>query len=193
MLAGANLSSARLDKADLTGGVQAQGANFLNASLQGADLTGAQLQFADFSSAAMQGSLLNFAQLQGAILRDADLGAASLLRAKLQGADMTGMRMAGTDLRGAAIWRTLPPQWDASGLTDLSDFTIRPLDEAEQTTLQRTLGSIGDGDARCACDGGPGAAPRHQGQLGRQLRPAALAELGRASPRRRPRPTTSSS
>jgi uncharacterized protein YjbI with pentapeptide repeats len=148
VLAGANLSSARLEKADLTGGVQAQGANFLNASLQGADLTGAQLQFTDFSSAAMQGALLNFAQLQGAILRDADLGAASLLRAKLQGADMTGMRMAGTDLRGAAIWRTLPPQWDGSGLTDLSDFTIRPLDDAEQTALQRTLGSIGDGDAR---------------------------------------------
>jgi uncharacterized protein YjbI with pentapeptide repeats len=148
MLAGASFSNARLEKADLTGGVQAQGANFLNASLQGADLTGAQLQFADFSSASMQGALLNFAQLQGAVLRDADLGAASLQRAKLQGTDMSGMKMAGTDLRGATIWKTLPPEWDASGLTDLSDFTIRPMDEAEQAALQRTVDRIGDDDMR---------------------------------------------
>ena len=80
---GASLSNAHLEKADLTGGVQAQGVNFLNASLQGADLTGAQLQLADFSSAAMQGAVLNFARLEGAVLRDADLEAASLQQAKL--------------------------------------------------------------------------------------------------------------
>ena len=55
LLTGASFSSAHLEKADLTGGVQAQGTNFLNASLQGADLTGAELQLADFTSASLQG------------------------------------------------------------------------------------------------------------------------------------------
>ena len=54
--AGANLSGAQLDKADLTGGVQGQGANFLLAPLRGADATGAQLHGADLSSAALQGA-----------------------------------------------------------------------------------------------------------------------------------------
>jgi uncharacterized protein YjbI with pentapeptide repeats len=147
-LAGASFSSARLEKAELTGGVQAQGANFLNASLQGADLTGAQLQAADFSSASLQGAVLNFAHLQGAVLRDADLEAASLQRVKLQGADMTGMKMAGADLRGATIWMTLPPQWDSSGLADLSDFMVRPMDEAEQAALKGAIERIGEEDVR---------------------------------------------
>ncbi len=146
-LVGANFSSAHLDKADLTG-VQAQGANFLNASLQGADLKGAQLQFSDFSSAAMQGAQLNFAQLQGAVLRDASLEAGSLQSAKLQGADLTGMKMVGTDLRGATIWMTQPPEWDSSGLTDLSEFAMRPLDEAEQAAIKDAAGRLRDADAR---------------------------------------------
>jgi uncharacterized protein YjbI with pentapeptide repeats len=146
-LTGANLSSAHLEKADLTG-VQAQGTNFLNASLQGADLKGAQLQFADLSSAALQGAVLNFAQLQGAILRDASLEAASLQRAKLQGADLTGMKMGGTDLRGATIWMTPPPEWDSSGLTDLSEFAIRPLDDSEQATVKEAAARVVDEDAR---------------------------------------------
>ncbi len=148
ILSGASLSNAHLDKADLTGGVQAQGANFLNASLQGADLTGAQLQFADLSSAAMQGAVLNFAQLQGAVLRDADLEAASLQRVKLQGTDMSGMKMAGADLRGAVIWMTVPPEWDTSGLADLSELAIRPLDATEQATLKAAAERVPDADAR---------------------------------------------
>lgn len=147
-LTGANFSSAHLEKADLTGGVKAQGANFLSASLQGADLRGAQLQFADLSSASMQGVMLNFAQLQGAVLRDADLEAASLQRAKLHGADMTGMKMPGADLRGATVWMTLPPEWDTSGMTDLSSFEIKPPSETEQTMLKSALMRIGDEDAR---------------------------------------------
>ncbi len=146
-LTGANLSSADLDKADLTG-VQAQGANFLNASLQGADLRGAQLQFADLSSAALQGVVLNFAQLQGAVLRDASLEAASLQSAKLQGADLTGMKIAGTDLRGASVWATQPPEWDSSGLTDLSEFAIRPLDKNEQTAVKKAAERLIDKDAQ---------------------------------------------
>ena len=145
-LTGANFSSANLDKADLTG-VQAHGANFLNASLQGTDLKGAQLQFADFSSAAMQGAILNFAQLQAAVLRDASLEAATLQRAKLQGADLTGMKIAGTDLRGATIWMTIPPEWDSSGLTDLTEFAIRPLDAGEQTAVKEAAKRLTDEDA----------------------------------------------
>ncbi len=148
ILAGASFSSAHLEKADLTGGVQAQGTNFLNASLQGADLTGAQLQFADFSSAAMQGVVLNFAQLQGAVLRDADLEAASLQRVKLQGTDMSGMKMAGADLRGAAIWMTLPPEWDTTGLADLTELAIRPLDANEQTALKGAAERVPEESAR---------------------------------------------
>ncbi len=148
ILAGASFSNAHLEKADLTGGVQAQGANFLNASLQGTDLTGAQLQFADLSSASMQGTVLNFAQLQGAVLRDADFEGASLQRVKLQGADMSGMKMAGTDLRGATIWMTLVPEWDTTGLADLSELAIKPLDKSEQAALMIAVDRITDEDAR---------------------------------------------
>ena len=144
LLTGASLANARLDKADLTGGVQAQGVNFLNASLQGADLTGAQLQLADFSSAALQGAVLNFARLEGAVLRDADLEAASLQQAKLIGSDMTGMKMAGSDLRGAAIWMTAPPVWDTTGLSDLTELAVRAPDEAERAGLQKVMERITD-------------------------------------------------
>jgi len=148
VLVGASFSSAHLDKANLTGGVQAQGANFLNASLQGADLTGAQLQFADFSSAAMQGVVLNFAHLQGTVLRDADLEAATLQHARVQGADMSGMKMAGADLRGVSIWMTLPPEWDTTGMADLSDLAIRPLNATEQEALKGLVVRLPDEDAR---------------------------------------------
>jgi uncharacterized protein YjbI with pentapeptide repeats len=148
MLSGASFSSAHLEKADLTGGVQAQGTNFLNASMQGADLTGAQLQFADLSSAALQGAVLNFALLQSAVLRDADLEAASLQHVKLQGTDMGGMKMTGADLRGATIWMTSPPEWDTTGLADLSELAIRPLDETEQASLKAAVESVPDTAAR---------------------------------------------
>jgi uncharacterized protein YjbI with pentapeptide repeats len=148
VLTGASLANARLDKAELTGGVNAQGVNFLNASLQGADLTGARLQLADFSSASMQGAVLDFAQLDGAVLRDANLEAASLQQARLLGTDMTGMKMAGSDLRGAVIWMTQAPQWDTSGLTDLSDLAVRAPNEAERASMQANLERIPDASGR---------------------------------------------
>ncbi|MGI9404596.1 MAG: pentapeptide repeat-containing protein, partial [Hyphomicrobium sp.] len=147
-LVGASLSNARLEKADLTGGMRAQGANFLNAILRGADLNGAQLQNADFSSAAMQGAVLNFAHLQGAQLQNADLAAASLRRTKLQGADMKDVVMVGADLRGASIWGTVPPAWDTSGLTDLSELTIEPLGDDEKSTLKDAIDEISDEEVR---------------------------------------------
>ncbi|MEO1264327.1 MAG: pentapeptide repeat-containing protein, partial [Pseudomonadota bacterium] len=54
-LIGAKFDDARLQKADLSGGIQAQGADFLLAKLEGADLKGAKLQGSSFLSASMQG------------------------------------------------------------------------------------------------------------------------------------------
>ncbi|MCK5550376.1 MAG: pentapeptide repeat-containing protein, partial [Hyphomicrobiaceae bacterium] len=156
-LEGANLSNsslvdtdftgAHLDKADLSGSA-GQGANFLGAELRGANLSGAKLQAADFSGAAMQGAVLNFAHLQGTRLQNANLAAASLRRAKLHGADMKEMSMVGADLRGVGIWNTMPPAWDASGLVDLSEFTIEPLDDDEKSTLNDLINEISDEEVR---------------------------------------------
>lgn len=148
VLAGADLANAHLDKADLTGGVEAQGVNLLNASLQGADLTGAQLQFADLSSAALQGAVLSFAQLDGAVLRDANVEGTSLQQARLIGTDMTGMKMIGSDLRGAVVWMAVPPAWDSTGLTDLSELAVRAPDEAERARMKAAMEPIGDAGVR---------------------------------------------
>ncbi|HWK34438.1 MAG TPA: pentapeptide repeat-containing protein [Hyphomicrobium sp.] len=152
ILTGASLANAHLDKAELTGGVQAQAANFLNASLQGADLTGARLQLADFSSASLQGALLNFAQLDGAVLRDANLEATSLQQATLVAADMNGMRTAGSDMRGAVIWMSQTPVWDRTGLTDLSELVVRSPSEAERANLKASLERIPQGEGRVRAD-----------------------------------------
>ena len=142
LLTGADFSSADLDKADLTGGITAQGAQFLIASLQGADLTGAQLQFADFSSASLQGAIFNYAHLQAAVLRDADLDAASLYQAYLEGADMTGAKVPGADFRGAGLWLTKPPEQDTSGATDASEIALRVPGENVIGAMKRALATI---------------------------------------------------
>jgi hypothetical protein len=142
-----DFTGAHLDKADLSGSA-GQGANFLGAELRGANLSGAKLQAADFSGAAMQGAVLNFAHLQGTRLRNANLAAASLRRAKLHGADMKEMSMAGADLRGVGIWNTVPPAWEASGLTDLSELTIEPLDDDDKSTLNDVIDEISDEEVR---------------------------------------------
>lgn len=148
ILTGASLSNAHLEKAEMTGGVQAQGANFLNASLQGADLTGAQLQLSDFSSASLQGAVLTFARLEGAVLRDANLEGASLQQARLLAADLSGMKMTASDLRGAQVWMSAPPQWDTTGLTDLSELVVRAPDDAERASLTSNMQRISDEDVR---------------------------------------------
>jgi uncharacterized protein YjbI with pentapeptide repeats len=147
-LIGASFSSAHLEKADLTGGVQAQGTNFLNAALQGADLTGAELQSSDFSSASLQGTVLNFAHLQGSVMRGADLEAASLQRARLEGADLTGVKIAGADLRGVTVWMTVPPEWNPAGLTDISEIAIKAPDDAQLADLKGKIQNIADDDVR---------------------------------------------
>ncbi|MEQ1578900.1 MAG: pentapeptide repeat-containing protein [Hyphomicrobium sp.] len=135
LISGADFSSAHLDKADLTGGVSGQGAQFLIASLQGADLTGAQLQGADFSSASLQGALFNYAHLQGAVLKDAQLDAGSFNQAHLQGADMTGASVPATDFRGASLWMTKVPQLEAGGVADYGDVVIKPIEENDAASL----------------------------------------------------------
>lgn len=142
LLVGANFSSAHLEKADLTGGVQAQGANFLIASLQGADLTGAQLQYADFSSAGLQGAMLDYANLQAAVMRDADLEAASLQTAKLHGTDMSGARLAAVDMRFASLWLSPPPAADSAPRADLTNLSIAPPGEDDIAAMQRVADRI---------------------------------------------------
>lgn len=142
MLAGANFSSAHLEMADLTGGVQAQGANFLIAALQGADLTGAQLQSADFSSAGLQGTMLDYASLHGAVLRDADLEAASLQQAKLIGSDLSGVRIAGVDLRGAHVWAATPPAPGAPLMADATGAFVEAPGESDLAAMRRATDRI---------------------------------------------------
>ncbi|MCL4764739.1 MAG: pentapeptide repeat-containing protein [Hyphomicrobiaceae bacterium] len=148
LLAGANFSGARLEKADLTGGVQMQGANFLIASLQGADLTGAHAQLADFSSAGMQAVVMSYAGLEGAVLRDADLEGAHLQQAKLAGADLTGAKLAAADLRGAAVWQALPPPEANLDLADLDGLVIAAPSESEIAALSTVIGSVEDAGLR---------------------------------------------
>ncbi|MGL4396386.1 MAG: pentapeptide repeat-containing protein [Hyphomicrobium sp.] len=124
VLSGASFVSARLDTADMTGGIRVEGANFLLASLQGVDLTGAELSGADFSSANLQGALLSFARLNSALLRDADLEGASLHRAKLFGADLSRARMTAADVRGASVWLASPPFADPLALADWAAIEI---------------------------------------------------------------------
>ena len=165
LLAAANFSGARLEKADLTGGVQMQGANFLVASLQGADLTGAHAQLADFSSAGMQAVALNHAALQGAVLRDADLEGANLQHAKLAGADLTGAKLTAADLRGAGVWVTQPPGQGNLALVDLENLDIAPPDDNEVAALTGMIGKLAD--------------TRLKHQVGQALLPLTNAERGK--------------
>jgi uncharacterized protein YjbI with pentapeptide repeats len=144
LLAGASFANARLDRADLTGGVQMQGANFLVASLQGADLTGALAQGADFSSAALQGAILSFASLHGATLKNADLEGADLYRSWLDGADLTGAKLRGADLRGSGIWMTSPPSAENLTLADLSEALVVAPEEWVVAGLKTMLEGLDD-------------------------------------------------
>ncbi|MGH1417367.1 MAG: pentapeptide repeat-containing protein [Hyphomicrobiaceae bacterium] len=142
ILIGTGFSSASLQKTDLTGGVQAHGANFLVANVQGADFTGAQLQYADFSSASMQAAMFNYTHLQGGILRGANLDAASFLRSKLQGADLSDATIIGTDLRWASVWESKAPNGDPKGLADLSSLNFEPIADGDRETLQKSVDGI---------------------------------------------------
>lgn len=139
LIAGANFSSAHLEKTDMTGGVQAQEASFLIANLQGADMTGALLQGADLSSASLQAVILSYAHLEGANLRDSDLEGAMLYQANLEGADLTGAKIAAADFRRTRIWLTRPPESDADGVADMSDLNLKPIEESEVAALKQAI------------------------------------------------------
>jgi len=141
-LAGAYFFGARLEKAELNGGIQAQGANFSSAVLQGADLTGAQLQGADFTTAQMQGAVLSFAHLQAANLSSVDLEAGTLHQATLFGANLAGAKITGADLAGAIVWQTTAPAADVLGMADLSFLSIRPPEQGELATLREAIEGI---------------------------------------------------
>ena len=148
ILTGANFSSAMMRKADLTGGVNAQGTNFLLASMQGADLTGAQLQYADFTSAGLQGAGLNYGNFHAAVLRNADMEGADLQQAKLFGAELAGAKLQGADMRYAEVWDTTPPNSESMTLADLTNLQLKPPTDAERTGLNAILGRIRNDDTR---------------------------------------------
>lgn len=139
MLSGANFYNANLDKADMSGGIHAEGANFLSASLQGADLNGAYLQAADVRSAKLQGAILSYAHLESAKITNAELEGASLYKAMLHGADLTGANIKAADFHGASVWLTAPPADDASGLADFGELQTSPLGENDNGTFLQTL------------------------------------------------------
>ena len=143
-MAGASFYNASLVRADLTGGVSLQGANFGTAAMQGADLTGARLHGADFSSAGLQGALLAHASLHGAIMRDADLEGADLYKAKLHGADLKGAKIKSATFREASVWMTTPPDRDSLQMADLADVVLRPLDEHDNGELKEMLQKLPD-------------------------------------------------
>jgi uncharacterized protein YjbI with pentapeptide repeats len=145
---GANFATAHLERADITGGVALQGANFLLAQLQGADFSGGNLHGVDLSSAGLQGALFTNAKLYGANLREAELEGADLTRARLAGADLGGAKLFGADLRGAAVWQTQPPVREMTELADLADLQMAPLEDSEVTSAKIAIEGIEDGVVR---------------------------------------------
>ena len=149
-LPGASFYNARLERAELTGGVSLQGANFATATLRGTDLTGAKLVGADFTAASMKGAVLAHALLQGARMRDADLEAADLYKANLQAADLRGARIRGATLLEARIWLTPTPERDreATQLIDLTDLAIKAPSASDLVELEGAIAEISDEDLR---------------------------------------------
>ena len=144
ILLGSDFLNAHLEKASITGGVQAQGVSFLLAHLEGVDLSWAQLQYADLSNAHLQGAMLKHANLQSASLRDSDLSMGSIQQAKLYGADLSGLKIAATDMRGARIWMTRPPETDSENLADLSNIVLRPMSTKDEDALKKRVTEIAD-------------------------------------------------
>lgn len=143
-LTGAAFAGAKLDAAEITGGVKAEGANFLLASLQGADLTGLHGQGADFSNARLHAATLAFARLDGAVLAGANLDAASLYQARLLGASLAGATITGADFRRSRIWLTAAPEKDASGTANFADLEISAPGDADVAELTSIKGRIAD-------------------------------------------------
>jgi len=141
-LTDANFAYSRLDRADVSGGVAMQHANFLLASLQGANLTDGKMQAANLSSASMQGALLARARLQGANLGSTELGAADLSQVKLQLAVLSGAKLGGADLRGAEIWMTTPPAAEDLVLADTTRIDIKAPEKLDLESLTQEIDGL---------------------------------------------------
>lgn len=148
VLAGAMLVDAKLDRANLTGGIKAAGADFSIASLRGADLTGGKLYGADFRSSEMQGAIFNYASLQGAAMEGAKLQAASLQRAVLWGADMSRTDVTAADLRGVKVWMAVPPDLGNAQLTDFSGMDINAPAVEDIAVLKTAVEEAASGSVR---------------------------------------------
>lgn len=128
LLSSVNLSSARLERADL------REANFITADLSGADLRGADLRDADLTSADLSGADLQGADLRGADLVSAQLMDADLRQAKLQNANLRLANLMDADLREARLEGAILAE--ASLLdADLRDVDLTGVDLSEVAFL----------------------------------------------------------
>ncbi|MEM6500152.1 MAG: pentapeptide repeat-containing protein, partial [Pseudomonadota bacterium] len=135
---------AKLDKANLTGGIKAAGADFQISSLRGADLTGAKLYGADFRSSELQGAILNYAAAQGAKFQRAKLEAVSFQKAQLWGTDFSLADLTAADMRGVRVWRAKPPADDGIRLTDMSGIIVDAPTKYELASVTTSLKGVGN-------------------------------------------------
>lgn len=142
LLNGANFGQARLDKANLTGGIEAYGTNFAIASLQGANFNGARLFGADFRWASMQAAIFDYARLEGAQFEGADLEAASFYKARLESTDIGAANLTAADLRDAGIWMTKPPSASSAELLDVGGVRIQPMPEDRSNAIRDAIAGI---------------------------------------------------
>jgi hypothetical protein len=122
-LEGANLTGARLDKADLAGAYLVR-VNLTDARLDEADLSGASLHEANLTLAWLHCADLAHARLPHADLTCADLETADLTGAQLRQANLTGAVLDAANLTGAVLDGANFTDTDLVGtvLTDTSLF-----------------------------------------------------------------------
>jgi uncharacterized protein YjbI with pentapeptide repeats len=178
----AELQGAHFEGADIVGAnfalAMLQGADFEAARLQGADFVTAHLQGADFQSAELQGADLSSSYLQGANFETAHLQGTTFSRAKVHGADFVSSFVEAGPLVSED---DNPSTWPATVRQSLANRN-------EPAHMDDAIGCASSSKEACFCstlgftlDGG--------GQLGgsgcRQLRCAAIAEVGMADPAER--------
>lgn len=146
ILIGATFFDALLERANMSGGVRAQGANFSTAVMHGADLHGAKLHGANLAYAQLQGAQLELAELHGANLSDTDLEGTKFHRAYLLAANLGGANIRAADFRDAQLWRTGPPE--SAPLADLSGAISRPIEAGERRELLASIAAIPSTDVR---------------------------------------------
>jgi uncharacterized protein YjbI with pentapeptide repeats len=134
-LRGANLSQARLVRADLSAtdlsGAKATEVNLIRADLRGADISWAELNGAQLTGADLSGARLYGAKLGGAFLTDARLAQANLTQAELGGADLRRADLSDADLSGAEL-----------GEADLSGANLQTAKNLTQQQIEKAKGNL---------------------------------------------------